>query len=145
MNEHLFPTETESIFHLEDESLQVKAEETNDIGTFPFLKVTNEEITLTMEAKELIREIGEEEVNIISIFGNENSGKSFLLNLILNIESDVYGAPWRKSSNIKPNQTYGDSKKSFKFINNTGNIYGKKINNYNVNSIAEVVSHKILL
>lgn len=122
-----------------DEDTLEEVAENDEEKLIPFLKVVDNQIIITKEAKAIFNEHQSEELNFITVFGNENSGKSFLLNLILNIEANTYGAPWRKTVHNDFKRTSNVSENIYQFLN-SGSEYGKLLNNRNTDTIKEVVS-----
>lgn len=123
----------------EEEDIGDIVAENDDEKLIPFIKVINNQIVITKEAKAIFNEYQSEELNFITVFGNESSGKSFLLNLILNIEANTYGAPWRKTVHNDFKRTSNVSENIYQFLN-SGSEYGKLLNNRNTDSIKEIVS-----
>jgi hypothetical protein len=124
--------------YADEEIIEDMIVENDEEKLISLFEIKNNNITITKEANVIFTELHSEEINFLTIFGNENSGKSFLMNLILNIESNSFAAPWRRTVHNSFKKTSTTSENIISILN-SGNQYGKPLAD-NSNDIKEVVS-----
>lgn len=67
----------------------------------PFIVINKSSISLTRQAKSLLLSLDNQDIQIVSVIGKSLTGKSTLLNLILSLDSNTIGSPWKRNKSSK--------------------------------------------